>query len=157
MSSPMPRAGALAAALAIALALFAAMAGTASAKVTWTGIGPAKLGMSEADVKAKLGQPSKVGPIQGPPGSVGYRYRARKLVVVVYGGQVVAIHTWSRAQRTRSGVGVGTSTSEMRSRLKGEMCYSALGRLVCSVDGGTALLDFVARHGKVRKVSLIRL
>ena len=156
MRPPLPRLGARIAAVVAVMALFATLTGTASAKVTWRGIGPVELGMSASQVRAELGSPSEVEEAHAP-GSQRYHYPRRKLEVALYSGKVVAVHTRSRAHRTSSGIGVGTSERTMRRRLRGETCGEAQGRRVCSVARRNTVMDFNCRRGRVVRIGVSRL
>lgn len=139
-----------------ALAL-SALADPAAARVTFSGIGDVKLGMSEEQVRDELGRPSVSRPSRNRAGTV-LTYRRLKLEVTIEsaGSRVVAIKTRSRAQRTSSDLGVGSSEPDVRRRLLGEKCSTALGVLVCSLQRGRAVLDFEIPRGRVTRVSLTR-
>ena len=141
-------------ALALVFVL-AAPAGDASAKVTWTGIGSVKLGMSLSEVRAVLGRPSEVKEAHVPRARR-YVYRRAKLVVTIADGRVVAIETTSRVQRAPRGVRVGMSKRKMRRLVRGERCSDAEGRTVCSLERGTTVMDFIVRKRRVVAIGLSR-
>jgi hypothetical protein len=129
----------------------------AGAKVTFSGIGDVKLGMSEADVREELGRPSSTGRWTDGRSTL-LKFRRRKIEVVVDrdSGQVMGIKTTSRGQRTSSGLGVGSSERTVRARLRGERCSTALDKRVCSLERGGRVMDFVLRRAKVVHVAVTR-
>ena len=139
-----------------ALAL-GAVADPAAAKVTFSGIGDVKLGMSEEQVREELGRPSVSRPSRNRAGTV-LHYRRLKLEVTIESAEsrVVAIKTRSRAQRTSSDLGVGSREADVRRRLRGEKCSTAVRVLVCSLERRGAVLDFEIPRGSVTRVSLTR-
>jgi hypothetical protein len=70
--------------------------------------------------------------------------------------QVMGVKTTSRAQRTSSGLGVGSSERTVRARLRGERCSPARGVRVCGLERGDRVMDFVCRRGKVISVGVTR-
>jgi hypothetical protein len=140
----------------------AALAGGAAAepvaaKVTFSGIGDVRLGMAEADVRSEMGRPTTTR-LSRNRGAVVLHYRRRKLDVTIDSGQsrVVGVRTRSRAQRTRSGLGVGSTKTEVRRKLRGEKCATALRVLVCTVERSGAIMDFELRRDKVTRVTVTR-
>ena len=129
----------------------------AGAKVTFSGIGGVELGMSRTDVREELGAASSE-KLWTDDRTVILQYRRRKLEVLLDPefDRVVAVKTTSRAQRTSSGLGVGSSERSVRDRLRGEKCGSAAGVRVCSVDRNGRVMDFACRRGKVVSVSVSR-
>jgi hypothetical protein len=159
---PLPR-GAARAIVAAFLLVLLLPAGQASAKVTWKGIGPARIGMTEAQVRARLGTPTSVknsGTVVVEPRKEEYvwefTYRGRKLKVALFRGRVIGVRTTSRAHRTSAGVGVGLSMRKARRRVKGERCDRAAGRFSCSVERNGRVLEFVARGRKVGQIAVGR-
>jgi hypothetical protein len=147
--------GRLAGAMTVAALMLGAIAEPAAAKVTFSGIGDVQIGMSEADVKAELGRPSRSQTGRNRSTTM-LVYRRQKLEVFLYREQdrVVSVGTKSRAQRTSSGLGVGSSTSAVRAKPRDEKCGTARGILVCSVQRGERVMDFEIRRGKVFRVAV---
>jgi hypothetical protein len=129
------------------------MAAPAGADITYSGIGDVKLGMSGAEVRETLGEPSSSGPAPDPRGTV-LKYPRRKLEVVVFEDRVRSIFTTSRAHRTASGVGVGVTERDMRAKLRGEKCNRLQGRTVCSINRRNRVISFMARRGRVIESSV---
>ena len=163
MISPhLPR-GAARAIAAACLILLVGPASQASAKVTWKGIGPVRVGMTEAQLRAKLGAPTSIS--EGRTVVIEprreeripeYSYRGRKLKVGLFRGRVISVKTVSRAQRTAAGVRVGLSMREMRRRVRDEKCNRALGRTSCTVERNGILMEFLARGRKVGQIAVSR-
>jgi hypothetical protein len=151
MSSP----GRLAGALTAAAVVLGVAAQPAAAQVTFSGIGEVRLHMSESEVHDVLGPPSDTEPAPNPE-AVNLRYHRVKIDVMVHrqDDRVVGMTTTSRAQRTSSGLGVGSSTSVVRSKLRGEKCGTARETLVCSVERRGRVMDFRIRRGKVVSVAV---
>jgi hypothetical protein len=162
ISPPLPRGVARAIAAAFLIVLLGP-AGQASARVTWKSIGPVRVGMSEAQLRAKVGPPATVsyqGTIDAGPRNepvYHFAYPRRKLVVVVSQKRVRNIRTTSRAHGTPLGIRVGTRTRDMRRRLRNENCGRAEGRLLCDVLRGSSSIGFAAQGGRVREIHVGRL
>src|SRR4051794_33941330 len=135
----------------------AALAAPATADITFDGIGAVSVGMSGAAVRGKLGPPSSSRDLLGRDATI-LVYRRRKLEVTLHRGQdqVVAVKTTSRAQKTASGLGVGSSERAVHTRLKGERCAAAAGYRVCSVERAGIVMDFESRRGTVVRVGVAR-
>ena len=161
-SPPLPRGAARALAVAFLIVLVGP-ASQASARVTWKGIGPVRVGMSEAQLRAKIGAPSTIS--EGRTIALeprreehveDYTYRRRKLKVSLFRGRVIGVQTTSRAHQTPAGVRVGLSMREARRRVRGEDCGTAAGRVVCSVERNGIVMDFGARGRKVGQIGVGR-
>ena len=151
MSSPGRWSGALITAALIA----GVVAEPAAAKVTFAGIGDVRLSMSEAEVTSVLGEPTSKAEARNAQ-AVNLRYRRQKIDVVLHREEdrVVGVATTSRAERTSSGLGVGSSTRVLRAKLRGEKCGSARETTVCSVERAGRVMDFVIRGGRVVSVAV---
>src|SRR3954469_5788971 len=116
-SSPGRLTGAL---IAAALAL-AVLAQPAAAKVTFAGINDVRFGMTEAEVTDVLGAPSSTDPGRNRSVTT-LTFERRKLEVLVHRRKdsVVQVATRSRADRTSSGLGVGSTVKVVRAKLSGE-------------------------------------
>ena len=147
--------GRLAGAMTVAALMLGAFAGPAAAHVTFSGIAGVDLGMTEDEVTGALGQPSTSRPGRTASTTM-LVFRRQKLEVVLHRGhdRVVSVSTKSRAQRTRAGLGVGSSSGVVRSKLRDEKCGTARGTTVCSVQRGDNVMDFEIRRGKVIRVAV---
>jgi hypothetical protein len=150
-SSPVRLAGAM----TVAVLMLGAIAQPAAAKVTFSGIGDVDIGMSESQLKDVLGPPSssQTGRNRATTMLV---YRRHKLEVLLHRqrDRAVWLGTKSRSERTSSGLGVGSSASVVRAKLRGEKCGTARAVTICSVQRGKRVMDFEMRRGKVFRVAV---
>ena len=139
-----------------ALALVAASAATATI-VPQRGIAGVRLGMSKAQVRAVLGAPRRGLRGRNEFGSF-LEMRYRRLAVVLQGGSTVtSIRTSRRSERTRSGVGVGSTETQLRAGVQGLRCRTEFGVRHCFLGRflpGRRVTDFRIRQGRVANVTL---
>ncbi len=82
-----------------------------------------KLGEAKSAVRHQLGGPARsYPPSAGTMYQTQWVYYGRKLVVGFNNGLVVLVFTQNRKQRTTSGVGVGSSRTAVRARIRGVQC-----------------------------------
>ena len=118
---------ALAAAL-VALPLATEASASTSLIRPGVGIGPVRLGMSAAQVRRALGKPAYVRGTRAGFGRLAIEYGYWPVGYTVHllrargRTSVVAVETTLRSQRTRSGVGVGTSVRRVASALPAARC-----------------------------------
>lgn len=133
--------------------------------VVGKGIGPARIGMSESQVRSELGRPDaravKRDEIQGKIVRVRYGKLRATLGPAGPGARVQLVSTTSAAQRTAQGVGVGSSIGRVRRSVRGVRCQSAgSGRQTCFVGRfrpGAIITDFrIGRAGRVTEVTVAR-
>jgi hypothetical protein len=141
-----------------ALALGAGAQPAAAGTISFGGIGPVDLSMSDQEVRDAIGSPSSTRPHSASGADV-WTYSRRKLQVTILDEtkEVVSVRTSSRADRTRSGLRVGSTLAAVRSRLRGERCSSAGRRRVCSVDSASSVMDFVSVRGKVAQILVTKI
>ena len=125
-------------------------------------IAGAKLGMTQAQVEARLGAPNRVRTRK----SESYVFTWRDLVysrvtVSVFlpsnGSRVFGLTTKSKFERTTTGVGVDSTLAQVKAGLKGETCRREFGIHHCwkgSWDMGKAISDFRLAHGRVSKITI---
>ena len=106
------------------------------------------LGMGKAQVRAKLGRPvgSGGGRLYYPRVWVGFRLN-----------RVVEITTTRSAERTRSGVGVGSTEAAVKRAYPSVVCAPAGGFRRCRIGSGqpdTRATDFMIGHGRVLQVTI---
>ena len=144
----------VAAAVVVALALPASASATI---VPQRGIAGANLDMSQAQVRAKLGEPDSVrhptSPIFGKYTSWLYG-RTRVDIFRGTAGKVFNVTTTSRSQKTATGVGVGSSAAAVKKGVKRVRCNSQhcyVGRF----EPGGKVTDFLlSKAGRVTRVTI---
>jgi hypothetical protein len=149
----------LAAATAAVLVTLAAPAAAQALIQIDRGIGGARLNNTRAEVRAALGRPSRVSTGTNDFGPfVTYRYRGAGITVSFQGRRrVSAVSTTGRGDRTRRGVGVGSTESAVRNRVPGVHCETIAGSRSChtgSLRAGERVTDFLIRRGRVRRVTV---
>lgn len=138
------------------------MSGTALAVgegrfVVQQGIAGLRLGMTQAQVKAKVGLPRKVerGSSEIGP-STTYHYRTYS-VTFFAGPNATQMDTLSPKERTLRGIGVGSTRAEVRAKVAGVRCLKEFGYDHCYVGvwkPGGKITDFSIKDGRVARVSI---
>jgi len=109
------------------------------------------LGMTKAQVRARLGVPIGTG---------GGRFYYPRVWVGFRLGRVTEVTTTRPTERTASGVGVDSSEAAVRAAYPSIVCASAGGFRRCRIgsgEPGTRATDFLLGHGRVLQVSVQRL
>jgi hypothetical protein len=119
------------------------------------GIAGARLGNTRAQVLAALGRPARVtsGTNDFGPFTV-FRYRGG-ITVAFQAGRVTGVRTTGPGDRTRLGVGVGSTERAVRARVAGVRCETIGGSRSCHTGRflpGQRVTDFRLRNGRVRSV-----
>lgn len=114
-----------------------------------------RVGATEAQVRAVAGAPVRV--VAGANDFGAYRQlRYRGLTVTLQGGRrVTSVFTTSRAQRTRSGIGVGSTESALRRAIPVARCESVGDIRGCVVGEelpGRRVTRFSIQDGRVSRV-----
>jgi hypothetical protein len=144
---------ALVASIIVLTLALAAPAGTAI--VVQRSIAGLQLRMTKAEVRAKLGTPAKVKTGKNEFGRYTQFVYPRVTVLFQSGSRVTALRTFSRAERTASGVGVGSSESEVKAKVAAVKCESVSGLRHCYLGKflpGRRITDFSIRGGRVTSV-----
>lgn len=134
------------------------LAGAAPANaaiVVQHGIAGLELQMTKAQVRAKLGRPAKVRTGKNEFGKYTEFVYPRVTVLFQSGPRATALRTFSRAERTPRGVGVGSSESQVRAKVAGVKCRAEFGSRHCYVGKflpGRVITDFQIRKGRVRSI-----
>jgi hypothetical protein len=126
------------------------------------GMAGVRLGMSQQQVLDILGDPTTDFTYRS--GLTTYAYKARRLRVTFAPGlatnDVFILFTSGRKERTKEGVGVGTSERTLRRRLRHEHCFTNSQGRYCTLGGGgegtrpeTAFT--IGRHHRVTSVRII--
>jgi hypothetical protein len=143
--------------VAAALGALALSGGAAGAIVPQQGMAGIRLGMSQAQVRAVLGEPLRVlrGTNDfGPYTELRYPFRLR---VAFQGNEsVTAIETKGHRERTRRGVGVGSTEAQVEAGVPRVRCETFPGGYrtcyVGSYEPGMRVTDFQIRDGRVVRV-----
>ena len=148
------RASALIAAAAAGLA-FVATAGTTI--VPQHSIAGVSLGMTQAQVRAKLGTPLKVKHAKNEFGTY-TTFRYANVTVTFQGdANVTGLMTTSASERTASGLGVGSTRAQLRAKLPALKCAGSTAEGDCHLGAflpGKTVTDFFIVKGKVVTVEV---
>ncbi len=146
-----------------ALAVFAllAAAGAAAAGdgrvVPQQGIAGLRLGMTQAQVKARVGLPRRVERGANDIGAYStYLYRTYT-VTFFAGPRVTQIETRSPKERTAGGIGVGSTRAAVKAGVRGVRCVREFEYDHCYVGAwkpGGVITDFSLRNGQVWRVAI---
>jgi hypothetical protein len=126
------------------------------------GIGPVSIGMSPAQVRAALGAPSRVdvGPVNVGAIARTFIYAQRKLNVEFVRGNrlyVYSVATRDRGDRTRNGIGVGSTPAAVWRDVAGVFCrVDKTGEGFCQRprEGGLGGTHFSVHRGRVSAITV---
>jgi hypothetical protein len=144
--------------LAVLAAALAAPAAAPALIQVDRGISGVRLTNSQAEVRAALGKPRRVirdRNIFGP--TLTFVYRGGITVFFQGRRNVTAVFTTGRGDRTRRGVGVGSTEQAVRNRVPGVTCDSVSGVRSCHTNEflpGQRVTDFRIRNGRVNRVAV---
>ena len=137
------------AAIASAAVLAAAAAADASATIVpGKGMSGVALGMTKAQVRARLG---------APIGTGGGRWYYARVWVGFRGSRAVEITTTRSTERTRGGLGVDSTEPALRASYPGLKCSTASPFRRCRLGSGapgTRVTDFMVGRGRVLQVTV---
>ena len=136
-----------------AIASAAVLAGSAAADASATivpqnGMSGVALGMTKAQVRARLG---------GPIGTGGGRWYYARVWVGFRAGRAVEIMTTRSTERTAGGLGVDSSESSLRASYPGLKCAAAIPFRRCRLGSGAPgarVTDFMIGHGRVLQITI---
>jgi len=141
---------------ATAAALFVALAFSAPASavlILQRGMAGIRLGMTQAKVRAKLGKPRSVVHDSNDFGNYTELHYRRLRITFQGNSTVTAIWTGSPGQRTRRGIGVGSTVRAVRARVPDVRCtrgHCYLGRFL----PGRRVTEFFLRKGRVSAIAV---
>lgn len=144
------------ASLALAVgALLVAAAPAAANIVPQHGIGGVRIGDTQAKVVATRGAPVSI--VNGTNDFGPYReLRYRGLTVTLQGRvRVTGVSTRSRAERTRTGAGVGSTETALNLAVRGLTCETSAGVRTCTLgvqEAGRRVTAFFLSGGRVTRV-----
>jgi hypothetical protein len=121
------------------------------------GIAGVRLGMTQAQVRAIVGAPRRAerGATEIAP-YLTWHYRTYTVTFVGgRGARVTGMETRSRAERTATGVGVGSTRREVVAGIRGARCLREFGYDHCYVGRwvpGGRITDLALRNGRVTRV-----
>jgi hypothetical protein len=140
----------------VLVAMIVLPAGASGAIIVQKGIGGVTLGMSKTKVRAKLGAPIRTRTGKNEFGTYAVFVYLRVRVTFQGGAAATAVQTTSKQERTSNGVGVGSTTAAVKSRIAGVKCeLSAPGSGHCFVGNfnpGRRVTDFFIAKGRVTRV-----
>jgi hypothetical protein len=142
---------------AAALAFTAAPAGATI--VVGKSIGGLKLGMTQAQARARLEDPPKkttvANEITGPQTKLAWQ---GIFALFITGDALNQVETTLPTERTPSGVGVGSKLAKVHSALTGETCSNSAGVYSCRIGGsqaGDVATDFFFKGGAAGRVNRV--
>ena len=138
----------LAAVVMVAAVLVAVAADASAMIVPQKGMSGVALGMTKAQVRARLG---------GPIGTGGGRWYYARVWVGFRTGRAVDITTTRSTERTAGGFGVDSSESSLRTSYPGLKCAAAIPFRRCRLGSGapgTRVTDFMIGHGRVLQITI---
>jgi hypothetical protein len=146
----------IAVSLAAALLALPAQAG-AYVKID-QGIAGARLGNTQAQVKAALGEPSlvKTGTNDFGPFSIFY-YEGGLRVTFQGNEQVSSVYTTGKGDRTTKGIGVGNTEKALRQKHSGLVCEGSGDFRFCrsqSLEAGERVTVFRIKSGKITQITV---
>jgi hypothetical protein len=125
--------------------------------VVQRGIAGLRLHMTLAQVKARLGTPTKVRRGKNEFGRFKEVVYPRVTVSFQGGGRATGFRTSSRMERTAKGIGVGSTEAGVRAKIAHVICRTESGFRHCFVGRflpGRVVTDFRIRHGRVASITL---
>jgi hypothetical protein len=121
------------------------------------GIAGARLGNSKAEVRAALGKPSSVVKRNGEFGrTTTYHYRGGVRVIFLE-GRVTLAGTTGRGDRTRRGIGVGSTEAAVKANVPGVVCETFESTRLCqrgAQEPGQHGTIFFIENGRVSRVDV---
>lgn len=145
--------------MAVTIAAVLALPAQAGAYVHMDqGIAGARLGNSQPQVKAALGEPKLVKTGTNDFGDFSTYYYEGGLRVHFQGNQdVTGVFTTGRGDRTTKGIGVGNTEKALRQKHPSLKCETVSGRRSCHTNDftpGQRVTDFEISKGKIFRITV---
>ncbi len=143
--------------VAAVLALTLTASSARAVIVVQRSIGGVKLQMTKGQVRAKLGRPMRVHVGSNEFGTFVEKVYRRVTVTFQSGDRVTNVSTTSPLEQTASGVGVGSTKSQVKAKVPNVTCKNESGFKHCFVGAflpGRTVTDFRLRNGRVSAVSI---
>jgi hypothetical protein len=122
------------------------------------GIAGARLGNTRDQVRAALGKPIKIRTLKNDFGPyVEYRFSGGIRVTFQGKTHVTAVETTGKGDRTTAGIGVGSTESAVKDKVKGVKCEGVGTSRSCHTGeftAGKTVTDFRIASGKVTAVTV---
>jgi hypothetical protein len=122
------------------------------------GMADVRLGMTQARVRAVLGEPLRTEHGSNDFGSYTELRFPHRIRVVFQGDlRVTSISTTGRHERTTGGIGVGSTEAEVKANVPSVSCETFVGLRSCYVGTfapGSRVTDFQLRNGRVTRVTV---
>jgi hypothetical protein len=122
------------------------------------GIAGARIGNTQAQVRAALGPPSRVARGTNDFGRfVVFRYAGGIRVTFQGARTVTSVSTTGLGDRTARGVGVGSTAGDADAKVPGVVCESIGGDRICHTgdfEAGQRITAFIIRAGRVARVDV---
>ena len=147
-------------ALAVSIAALLLVPAQAGAYISINqGIAGARLGNSQAQVKAALGDPALVKTGSNDFGPFTIWYFEGGLRVHFQGNEsVTGVTTYGKGDRTTKGIGVGNTEKALRAKHKGLFCQGSGTTRSCSTtespDAGARVTSFLISKGKITRITV---
>jgi hypothetical protein len=122
------------------------------------GIAGARLGATRDQVRAALGKPIKIRTLKNDFGPyVEYRFSGGIRVTFQGKTNVTAVTTTGKSDLTTSGIGVGSTESQVKAKIKGVKCEGVGTARSCHTGefkAGKTVTDFRIENGNVSSVTI---
>jgi hypothetical protein len=147
--------------VAAAVTVLVAAAPAGASIVVQQGMLGVKLGMTAAQITARLGPPDAVSHPSNEIFGRFTRYRYGEVRIELFDSNSQAFHFYTdgRSARTTKGVGVGSPESYLKTAVAGVKCRNEGGVRLCNVgqlEAGRIVTTFRIRNGRVSRVEIGR-
>ncbi len=143
--------------VAIALAALVSAQSASAVIIPQKGMAGVRLGMTRAKVRAVLGSPKTIFKGKNEFGSFTSFNYARVQVSFQGNQRVTNLRTQHREEKTRGGVGFGTTERLLRARVRGLRCKTEYGFRHCWLGAflaGRRVTNFMLSGGRVSRIDI---